>query len=96
MNIRKKISEMRMKRLQKKFDKIERLLHTTPEERKLINKAQKAIRKMKRLQKLRSFKPFDLKCVRWYEKRQVEIVNGKSKGASESPGDFAGGNAATA
>jgi protein subunit release factor B len=72
------MSKRKTQKLQKKLEAIQYLLETTPEQRKAEKQARKAQRRIKRLHKLRSFKPFDLKCVRWYEKRQVDIMNGKA------------------
>lgn len=75
MNIREKLQARKAKRLQKKRDRIDYLLSTTNEERKADRKAQKLARSVKRLQKLRSLRPLNLKCVRWYEKRLADKLN---------------------
>jgi hypothetical protein len=82
-------SDRKVKRIEKKIAKLQSKLNGEPRETKAERKARRAAGRAQWLQKLRSRRPFDLKCVKWYEKRQLDIANGKTNDEGVIGGDVA-------
>lgn len=81
MDTNNKPSDRKVKRLEKKIAKLQSKLNGEPKQKasKAEKKVKRAARKARWAQKLRALRPLNLKCVRWYEKRQWDKANGVVK-----------------
>jgi hypothetical protein len=75
MNIRKTLSDRRAARLQKKQDKLQYLLSTTPEQRKADRQIRRLEKSIERIQAIRNWQPFNIRPVRWYEQRKIDALD---------------------
>jgi chromosome segregation ATPase len=94
----KKPSDRKVKRLERKIAKLQSKLNgeSEPKPTKAEKKVHRAARKARWAQKLRALRPLNLKCIKWYEKRQTDIANGIVKEAKPADDGVVGGETAAA